>query len=145
MVVESAKSLATWRKLGLGLYGGRGGTHLSYPSDVLFPVFGREAQVFVQAETDVIAVESVACQALLEKMLLESDRYGGFSRGRQAGEPDCAAPLLAQLAAFLAGEAGVPGDVAVAMSDHGGEGGGGGGERRWSTDVDMLLVSLAVY
>lgn len=127
MVVESAKSLATCitpAHFSQVLEAGDataakvllGGTYLSYPPDVLFPVLWREAEVLVQAEADVVAVQSVARQALLEEMLLEGDGDCGLSRGGEAGEPDGAALLLAELTALLAGEACVPCDVAGFMS-----------------------------
>ena len=65
MVVESAKSLATYRPsvsfstgpAGLGraieaLYC----TYLSNPSDILHPIIRRETQIFVQPEPHIVAV-----------------------------------------------------------------------------------------
>ena len=46
--------------------------------------------------------------------MLQGGRDGGLSRGREPGEPDGAALLLAQFVAFLALEPRVPIDVAVA-------------------------------
>ncbi|KAH9827097.1 V-type proton ATPase subunit C [Teratosphaeria destructans] len=118
-VVESAKSLATWQSdihQHPGAIASRwvGGWHyLRYAPDVLLAVFGREAQVFVQAEAHVVAVETVGGQAEVEEVLLEGGRDGRLAGGRQAGEPDGGALLLAELTALLATETVVPGDVAV--------------------------------
>lgn len=49
-------------------------------------------------------------------MLLERSRDCGFSRCREAGEPDGEAGLLAECVALLAGEGRVPGDVAENLS-----------------------------
>ena len=56
-----------------GMYGcgRRGDVYLCDTSNVLLAIFGRESQVFVQAETDIIAVQSVGLETLLEEMLLE--------------------------------------------------------------------------
>lgn len=95
---------------------GKGGlvcqTYLSDTADVLVPVLFGEPEVLVQAEAHIVAVQSVAGQALLEEVLLEGGGDGRLARGGQTGEPDGAALLLAEFAALLAGEAGVPGDVA---------------------------------
>lgn len=48
-------------------------------------------------------------------MLFEGGGYGGFPRSREAGEPDRGAFLFAELGAFGASEACVPGDVAVVV------------------------------
>lgn len=122
MVVESAKSLATcgaascqcafrlWHvRERLSLY-------LSDPADVLLAVLGREAQVLVQPEAHVIAVEPVRRQAELEEVLLQRRRNGRLAGRRQTSEPDGASLLLAELAALAASEAGVPGDVAALVS-----------------------------
>lgn len=45
-------------------------------------------------------------------MLLECGRDGGFARGGETREPDCAALLLAEGVALRARERRVPGDVA---------------------------------
>lgn len=49
----------------------------------------------------------------MQEVLLEGGGDGGFARGGQAGEPDGEAALAAELVALVAGEGGVPGDVAV--------------------------------
>lgn len=87
--------------------------YLSYPANVLIPVLLREAKVLVQAEANVVAVEAVGSEAEVEQVLLEGSRNGGLARGRETGEPDGEALLLAELVALLAREAGMPGDVAV--------------------------------
>lgn len=89
------------------------GTYLSDSSNVLYSILGREAQVLVQAESDIVTVQSVGLEAKVEEMLLESGGNSRLSRRRQASEPDGAALLLAKLATLFAGEARVPGDVAV--------------------------------
>lgn len=46
--------------------------------------------------------------------MLEFDGDGGFTRGGEAGEPDCEAALVSEGAALGAGEgAGVVGDVSI--------------------------------
>lgn len=92
---------------------GDDGAYLSNPPDVLLAILGREPQVLVQPETHIVAVEPVGLQAELEQVLLEGRRDGRFARRREAGEPDGATLLLAQLAALFAREARVPGDVAL--------------------------------
>ena len=87
--------------------------YLSDPSDVLHAVLRREAQVFVQPESHIVAVQSVGLQAEVEKMLLECCCNGRFARGGQAGEPYGAASLLAEVAAFFTGKAWVPCNVPV--------------------------------
>jgi len=88
-------------------------THLCYPPDVLVPVLFAEAEVLVQTEPHVVAVQTVRGQTALQKVLLEGDGDCGFPRGGEAGEPDCGALLLAEGVALGAGEACVPGDVAT--------------------------------
>lgn len=91
------------------------GTHLCYPADVLVPVLLCEAQVLVQAEAHVVAVETVRSIAKMQKVLLERSRDGGLARSRQAGEPDGEALLLAEAIALSARQRRVPGDVAVPL------------------------------
>ena len=87
--------------------------YLSNPPNVLFTVFGREAQVLVQTEAHIVAVQSVCRKAKLEEMLLESDRNRRLSRRREASEPDGAALLLSQVTSLRTCQACVPCDVAV--------------------------------
>jgi len=54
-------------------------TYLCYPPDVLIPVFLCEAQVFVQAEAHIVAVETVGGVAQVEQVLLERGRDCGFA------------------------------------------------------------------
>ena len=49
----------------------------------------------------------------MEEVLLESNGDGGFARGRETSEPNGAALLLTEIAALVAGQASVPGDVAM--------------------------------
>lgn len=98
--------------------GGRVGKELgdfADATDVLVTVLLGEAQVFVQAEAHVVAIETVGGDAEVEEMLLESGGHGGFARGGEAGEPNGEALLLAGFVALLAREGGVPGDVAAVM------------------------------
>lgn len=95
---------------------GVGCAYLSNATDVLVPVLLGEAEILVQTEAHIVAVQAVACKALLEQVLLQRSRNGRLSGRRQAGEPDGGALLLAELVALLAGETRVPGDVAVGGS-----------------------------
>ena len=90
-------------------------TYLSDTPDVLLSVLGGEAKVLVQAEADVVAIESVGLETKVEEVLLESNGDGGLARGRETGEPDGGTLLLAEVGALLTGETGVPCDVAVAL------------------------------
>lgn len=89
--------------------------HLSDTPDVLLSVLGREAKILVQAEPDVVAIESVGLETKVEEVLLESNSDGGLARGRETSEPDGGTLLLAEVGALLTGETGVPCDVAVAL------------------------------
>ena len=77
-------------------------------TDVFGAVGGGEAEVFVQAEADVIAVEAVGGEVVrcAEEGLFERDGDGGFAGGGEAGEPDCEALLLAEGCADGGGEGG---------------------------------------
>lgn len=88
-------------------------SYLAYPADVLVAVLLGEAEVLVQTEADVVAVQAVGSVAEVEQVLLKSGGDGRLARGRQTGEPESEALLLAVLAALLASETGVPGNVAV--------------------------------
>lgn len=88
-------------------------SYLSYPTDVLISALLVEAEVLVQSESYVVAVETVGCKPKVEEMLLECGRDGGFSGRAEACEPDCEAALLAEGVALAAREGWVPGDVAV--------------------------------
>lgn len=89
--------------------------HLSDTPDVLLSVLGREAKVLVQAESDIVAIESVGLKTEVEKVLLEGNGDGGLAGGRETGEPDGGTLLLTEIDALLTGETGVPCDVAVAF------------------------------
>lgn len=80
--------------------------------DVLRALGGREAEVAVQAEADVVAVEAVGREGVPQEVLLEGGGDGGFARGGEAGEPDGEAGLVAESGAFGVREGGVPGYVA---------------------------------
>jgi hypothetical protein len=47
----------------------------------------------------------------MQEVLFERGCDGGFSGGRETGEPDCEAALFAELVALVAGEGGVPGYI----------------------------------
>jgi hypothetical protein len=123
MVVLSAKSLATCGAYVSGLARRLvtvGNVHLflSYLSntpDVLLPVLGREAKVLVQAESDVVAIESVGLETKVEEVLLERNGDGGLARGRETSEPDGGTLLLAEIGALSAGQTRVPCNVAAAF------------------------------
>lgn len=89
-----------------------GNAHLSYPADVLVPVLLAEAQVLVEPEAHIVAVEAVRGESQVQEMLLERGCDGRLARGGEAGEPDSEALLLAETVALSAGEGRVPGDVA---------------------------------
>lgn len=96
--------------------GGRVGKelgNLADAADVLVAVGLGEAQVLVEAEAHVVAVEAVGGEAQVQEVLLEGGGDGRFARGGEARQPDCEATLGAQLVALAAGEGGMPGDVAV--------------------------------
>lgn len=71
-------------------------THLSDTPDVLLSVFWRETQVFVQAESDVVSIQSVCALFQVEKMLFQSSCNGRLARGGQTCEPDRSALLIQQ-------------------------------------------------
>lgn len=50
--------------------------YLSYPPNVLLTVPWREAQILVEAETNIIAVEAVSREAQMEQVLFERNRDG---------------------------------------------------------------------
>lgn len=83
---------------------------------VLVAVGLGEAEVLVEAEADVVAVEAVGGEPEVQEVLLEGGGDGGLARGAEAREPDGEALLLARGLALGAGEGGVPGDVAVLAS-----------------------------
>lgn len=56
-------------------------TDLSNAADVLLAVLGREAEVLVEAEADVVAVEAERALALLEELELERARERRLARG----------------------------------------------------------------
>ena len=90
---------------------------LGYATDVLVAIGFAEAKIFVQAEADVVAVEAVGGVGGVEQVLLEGGGDGGFTRGREAGEPDRKARLAAEGGALGVGEGvGVPGNIAGEFS-----------------------------
>jgi hypothetical protein len=87
---------------------------LANATDVLVAVLLREAEVLVEAEADVVAVEAVGGDAEVEEVLLERGGDGGLARGGEAGQPDGEAALAGELVALTAREGRVPCDVAGA-------------------------------
>lgn len=71
--------------------------------DVLVAVGLAEAEVAIEPEADVVAIEPVGGQGGVQEVLLECGGDGGFPRGGEPGEPDCKAGLGAQGAAFAVG------------------------------------------
>lgn len=86
---------------------------LGNAADVLVAVLLGEAQVLVEPEADVVAVEAVGVDAELQQVLLEGCGDGGLARGRETGQPQGEAALAVELVALGAREGRVPGDVAV--------------------------------
>jgi hypothetical protein len=118
---ESAKSFATYRGVSWSAFTAltqesERVRYLCNTANVLITALLVKAKVLVEAETDIVAVETVRGKTLLEKVLLESSGNGRLARGRETGEPDGSTLLLAELAALLAGKTSVPGDVAVVFN-----------------------------
>lgn len=57
------------------------------PPDVLFAVRGAEAEIAVEPEPDVVAVQAVGVEVSLQQGLLQSIGDGGFAGGGEPGEP----------------------------------------------------------
>ena len=77
-------------------------------ADVFGAVGRGEAEVLIEAEADVVAIEAVGGEGVLEEVLFEGGGDGGFAGGGEAGEPDCEAGLAAEGGAFRVREGGVP-------------------------------------
>jgi hypothetical protein len=90
-------------------------SYLSDTPDVLLPVLGREAKVLVQAESDVVAIQSVGLETKVEEVLLKRNGDGGLARGRETGEPDGSTLLLAEIGTLSAGQARMPCNVTVSF------------------------------
>lgn len=79
--------------------GGRVGEQLGYlgdAPDVLLAVLGREPQVLVQPEPDIVAVQSIRCLVvrLAQQCLLQRHRDGRFAARGEPRQPDRQALLL---------------------------------------------------
>lgn len=85
-------------------------------ADVLNAVLVAEAQVLVQAETDIVAIETVGSQAQVQEVLLQGGSNGRLARSGQTSEPEGEALLLAELGAILARQRRVPNNVAVEVT-----------------------------
>lgn len=88
---------------------GEEGCDFGDAADIFFPVGGGEAEVFVEAEADVVAVEAVGGEGVRrgEEGGFEGGGDGGLARGGESGEPDCEAFLGAEEGASGVGEGGV--------------------------------------
>lgn len=96
--------------------GGRVGEELgdlADAADVLLAVGLGEAQVPVQAEADVVAVEPVRGHAEVQQVLLERRRHRRLAARRQAREPEREALLAPVLGALAPRQGRVPGYVAI--------------------------------
>ena len=75
--------------------------HFCYAADILYTVFGREAQVVVDAATDVVSVQDAAQKSPLLQFTFQGDSDGAFPRTAQSGEPYHDAMLMEER--FLVG------------------------------------------
>jgi hypothetical protein len=91
-------------------------SYLRDAANVLDTVLVGEAEVLVEAEADVVAVEAVGVDAEVEEVLLESSGYSRLAGRRKTGKPDCQTTLAIEMGALAAGEGRVPGDVAISQS-----------------------------
>lgn len=89
-------------------------SYLSNAADILVAVFLREAQVLVQAEANIVAVEPVGGKADMKQVLLKGSGNGRLSRGRETREPNSKAALATELVSLMARERWMPGNVAIA-------------------------------
>ena len=69
---------------------------------LLDPILGRKAQIFVQTVTHIVTVQQITVMAHAQQSALQFVGKGGFTSPRQAGEPDNAGPLPLLLAALCA-------------------------------------------
>lgn len=75
--------------------------NLADAADVLVAVGLGKAEVLVQAEAHVVAVEAVGGESKVQEVLLKRRGDGGFSRGREPREPDREALLAAEAETLL--------------------------------------------
>lgn len=81
-------------------------------TNILLAIPGRETEVLVQAETDVVAIETVGRLVEREKVLFESGCDGRLARGRETSEPDCETLLVEKVGSLFVGDmTGMEGDV----------------------------------
>src|SRR5690606_37812025 len=86
--------------------------HLAGAADVLLAVFGREAEVAVEAVAHVVAVEHVVEDAALDEALLHAMRHGALAGAAEPRHPDHHASVAVGTGAILAVDlADVPGEV----------------------------------
>ena len=81
----------------------KGQAHLPDPAGILVPALLVEAEVVVEAEADVVAVEAVGELLEVEEVLLERAADRGLAAGAEASEPDRRAALLQEADALLGG------------------------------------------
>jgi len=74
--------------------------NLANAPDVLIPRLLIEAEIFVETETHVVAVQAIAELVHVQQMLLQGTRDGRLAACAEAREPYCHALLLKQLGAF---------------------------------------------
>ena len=86
--------------------------YLGDATNVLVAVLLGESEILVQAEADVVAVESVGGQANVKQVLLKSRGDGRLARSRQSGKPNGEAALATELIALVPRERRVPCDIA---------------------------------
>lgn len=85
--------------------------YLCDTTNVLVPVLLRKSQIFVEAKTNVVAIQTVGSKAQVQEMLLQSGRHGRLARGREASQPNGEATLATQLITLMAGKRRVPCNV----------------------------------
>ena len=86
--------------------------HFGGAADVLFAVFGGEAEIAVEAVAQVVAVEEEGAAAQGEESTFQRFGDGGFARSGKAGEPEDGGFVAVEFLAHGAGDARLlPGDV----------------------------------
>ena len=88
-------------------------------ADVFGAVLGGEAEVFVEAHADVVAVEAMGVLLFVKEHLLEDAGDGALAGGGEAGHPDGDAFLIEEGFPLLSGDGAiVPGDVGCFLFGH---------------------------
>lgn len=113
-------------------------TYFGNTANVFIAVLFGEAQVLVEAEAHVVAVQAVGRDAQVQQVLLEGRGDGRLAGRGEARQPEGDAALAAELGALGAGEGRVPGNVA-------GRGGVICRVRLWYTSLLVIVcMSLAI-